>query len=522
MGDAMTSGTVSLADSRPPLVLALDLGSSSVRCGVYDSGARAVKGMASRLPHRLGNQRDGSSTADPDALLAALFQCVDSVMERLGSAASEIVAAGTCTFVTNVMGTDAAGRPVMPLTTYGDTTSWGQAERLAVELDPEAVHQRVGCYFHPSYLPSRFRRWQETDPARFGRVTRWITLGEYLERVLFGPSVNIGLTHSVASWTGLLNRHTLDWDEELLEHLGVDIRTLPGLIDIAPTHRVLLPQFAARWPALEKVQWFPAIGDGAAANIGSAKSSAAGTVVVTLGTTGAMRVITDGPLPHIPDGLWCYRVDRKRLLPGGALSEGGNIHAWMRETLNLAETSRLEKIVAAMDADAHGLTVLPFFAGERSPGWRGRASATLHGITLATTPQDIIRAGMESVALRLGMIFDRLRPLLPQTDPTVSRQPPIVAGGRALVASPAWAQILADVLGYDVEVCALEETSSRGVALLMLSTLQALSRDGYVDVPGTLYHPDPQAHAVYQAARERQIRLYDFICRNDDNPKDNQ
>jgi gluconokinase len=512
----MTPGTVSLADRHLPLVLTLDLGSSSLRCGVYDGAARSVAGMEAKFDHRLKTGRNGSSTADPDALLNALFGLMDTVLERLGPAAADIAAVGSCTFVANVLGIDASGRPVTPLTTYADTTSWAQANRLSADLDQEDVRQRVGCYFHPSYLPSRFLLWQKTDATIFRKVARWATLGEYMEQTLFGPSGRSGVTYSVASWTGLLNRHTLDWDEELVHYLSVDKATLPRLTDVNASRVGLLPQFAARWPTLGEVSWFPAIGDGAAANLGSAKPDAPCTVVVTLGTTGAVRAITRAPIPQIPDGLWCYRVDKDRLLPGGALTEGGNVHAWLRETLRLDDPDRLEQAVAAMRPDAHGLSFLPFFAGERSPGWRGRAKATVHGLTLATTPLDMLRAGMESVAFRLGLICERLLPLLALSAETTPVCIPIVAGGRALVASPVWAQMLADVLGCRVEVCGIEETSSRGVALLMLSFLDALPASSDIGVPGTVLRPDHGAHAIYKSARERQIRLYDFIRRHDD------
>lgn len=64
-----------------------------------------------------------------------------------------------------------------------------------------------------------------------------------------------------------------------------------------------------------------------------------------------------------------------------------------------------------MKPAAHGLSMLPFFAGERAPGWRDDASATFHGIRLNTKPIDIFQAGLEAVALRLGQIYRRLSPL---------------------------------------------------------------------------------------------------------------
>ena len=164
-----------------------------------------------------------------------------------------------------------------------------------------------------------------------------------------------------------------------------------------------------------------------------------------------------------------------------------------------------------MRPDEHGLTFLPFFAGERSPGWRGRATATVHGMTLATSSLDMLRAGMESVALRLGLIFERLLPLLTDSSELDPGDIPVVAGGGALTASPVWTQMVADVLGFKVERCELEETSSRGVALLALEVIDPAFDARGAAVPGTMFHPDPGAYSIYRSARERQVRLYEAI-----------
>jgi gluconokinase len=172
-------------------------------------------------------------------------------------------------------------------------------------------------------------------------------------------------------------------------------------------------------------------------------------------------------------------VDGRRSLPGGALTEGGMVYAWMLETLRLEENrlkpvsgearlSGLEAKLAQIPPDSHGLTVLPFLAGERSPGWRGDARATIHGLTLATTPLDILRAGMEAVAYRIALVYEQLRSLLPA-------DPEIIASGGALVNSPTWGQIMADVLGRPVTLSRAEEASARGAALLALEALGILS-----------------------------------------------
>jgi gluconokinase len=218
-----------------------------------------------------------------------------------------------------------------------------------------------------------------------------------------------------------------------------------------------------------------------------------------------MRAIVPSPVVHIPAGLWCYRVDSRRSLPGGALSEGGNVFAWINSTLKLGDLTKVDSALAGLAPEAHGLTVLPFFAGERSPGWAGHARATIHGLSLATTPLEILRAGLEAVAYRITMVFELLRQLLPP-------EPKVVASGRALLSSPTWLQIMADVLGRPVATAGIQEASARGAALLALEALGALA--GLEEAPdfiSTTYQPDARRHAVYRAAMERQRELYDKL-----------
>jgi gluconokinase len=249
------------------------------------------------------------------------------------------------------------------------------------------------------------------------------------------------------------------------------------------------------------VSWFPAIGDGAAANIGTGCTSAS-RVAITMGSTTAIRAVVDITIDRVPHGLWCYRVDGQRSLPGGATSEGGNLFAWMTHNFQLGDPSDLESKVARIKPDGHGLTVLPFWAGERSPGWRGHAKATIHGLSLATSSAEILRAGMEAVAYRVKLVSDKLVELL-------SDDFQIVAGGGALQNSPTWLQMITDVLGREVAVTGVPETSARGTALLAFEALGLIK--GLNEIPDfteNIYLPDAGRHAVYRHALKRQERLY--------------
>ena len=512
--------TVPPTDADRPLVLALDVGTSSVRAILFDGLGRSLVGLSARRSQKLHKAKDGTAEADPDVVITSICDAIDDLLDRASSLAAEIAAVAVCTFASNVLGLDEKQRAVTPLFTYADTRSVYQAELLRRELDEESVRQRTGCPFHASYLPAQLRWLAAERPELFAQASRWVSVGEYMESQLFSSARSdtgrpTAVSYSTASWTGLLNRQKLVWDEELLEALPIKAVQLSPLIDVDAPRFGLADRFSRRWPALRDVPWFPAVGDGAAANIGSGCVTPH-RLALTLGTTSAVRVITEEPVVEIPAGLWCYRIDHRRSLPGGALTEGGNVFAWMRKTLHLPNGEDLAAALSRMTPDDHGLTVLPFLAGERSPGWVGNIRATVHGISLATTPLEILRASMEAVACRIALVVDRLAPLL-------ADDCEIVASGGGFQNSPAWVQIVSDCLDRPIKVTRVEEASARGAALLALASLGVLA--DVADDPhfvGDAVEPIAKHQAPYREAKRRQEKLYDRLVRSLNRPSTDQ
>ncbi|MDQ3249526.1 MAG: gluconokinase [Chloroflexota bacterium] len=486
-----------------PYILALDIGTSSTRAILFDATAQPIPGCAAQVANQLQTTADGGATFAANQLFDSVVNAIDGLLAAAGPLATHIGGVASATFVSNVLGIDAAGEPVTPVFTYADTRNADDAEGLRIELGPaglQAAHDRTGCLVHTSYLPARFRWLARTQPTLLAAATHWLSFGEYLLWKLLGRRV---ASYSVASWTGLLNRRTLGWDQEWLAQLPVEVEQLSPLTDVDQPLVGLLPAWAARWPALKAVPWFPAIGDGAAANLGSGCDNPS-RVALTIGTTGAMRVVVDPDLATVPAGLWLYRVDRKRGLLGGATTEGGNLFAWLRETLQLPPDDQVETLLAQQSPTAHGLTVLPFVAGERAPGWHDKAKASLIGFTLNTQPIDIVQAGLESVAYRFALILQSIAPYLPEVGAFQ-----IVASGGGLLGSPAWLQIMADVLNQPIATLAEKEITSRGIALLGLEQLGVIK--GVADLAPELdmtYVPVPAHHALHRAALARQVDFY--------------
>jgi gluconokinase len=490
--------TIAREQAQPPLVLSLDLGSSSFRAIVFDAAGRDVDGLTVKTTYGLNLTDDGGVTASIDAMLATAGAALDQVLAAAGPLAGQIAAVASCSLVSNVLGVGADGHPTTPVYFYSDTRSAPDTDALRDRVDRAAWHQRTGTVIHTSYLPPRFLWLARTAPDVLQRTAYWMSLGEYIYLQFFGTRA---CSLSVASWTGMLNRNTLTWDAETLALLPVREEQLSPLVDLTDVFRGLRPDYAARWPALAQVPWLPTVGDGATANLGSGASTPE-SIALTVGTTGAMRVVVADPIPTVPAGLWVYRVDRRRALLGGALSNGGSVFDWMRHTLALSDVRDLEAAVGALAPDEHGLIILPFFVGERSPGWAPDATATISGLRQNSTPIEILRAGLEAVAYRFAQIYAGLAPQVPQ-----ARH--FIASGGGLLRSPTWTQIMADVLGMPVVASAEHEASSRGNALLALEVLGVI--DNAARLPGvadSTCAPNPAHHTIYTRAVARQRDLY--------------
>lgn len=470
------------------LTLAVDVGSSSVRAMLFDLQGRAQEGVFVQKPYTTQTTPDGGAMIDPLRITRLIFECIDEAIQQAGASVERVA---MDTLVGNLMGMDERGEPTTPVYTWADTRGSQLVDEI--QIDRADYTRRTGCRLHTSYWPVRLLWLHQAEPHACRRTRYWLSLGEYALYRVFGQR---RISLSTASWSGLLNRHELAWDTLMLEQLPVKIEQLSEVSNTP--FQGLSGEWATRWPALKNAYWHPSVGDGAASNVGG-DCSRPGYVALSLGTSGAMRVVVPGTPEQTPDGLFVYRIDEARSLVGGALSNAGNLYAWMNRVLQTGDETQLQNAVEQIAPDSHGLTILPFLAGERAPGWNPNAKAVFMGMTFDTRPEHLVRAGLEAVAYRFYQILQRLQPLLP--DEVI-----FIANGAGLVNSPVWMQIMADVLGAPVYASAQAEATIRGAAILAMG----------VDLPPELgpgCTPNADHHAIYMRAVQRQRALYDRLLR---------
>src|SRR3954454_9749673 len=478
---------VALDEALDPLVLALDVGSTASRGDVYDAAGRPVEGGRRKIPHEFGTTGDGASELDPDQVADELGQ----IITHLAAAPLRGRIAGVAldTFASSLVGVGSDGRAVTPCYTYADSRCAPQVTALRGELDEAQVQQRTGCRLHSSYLPARLRWLRETDPGRFAAARRWMSLGEYAYLRLLGTTAAGTAT---AAWTGLLDRRTGRWDPGMLAAAGVEADQLSEVQD--PDHPLtdVDAAVARRWPGLAGARWFAPIADGFASNLGTGAVDGT-TAAVAAATSGAIRVLVDDIPERIPPGLWCYRVDSRRSLLGGALNDVGRVVSWLQNTVALGDADP-DHLRTAAPEPATPL-VLPYLSGERSTGWAASARALIAGVSTATSGALIFRGAMEGVALAYARIADQLR--------TTAADPQrVLASGRIAQELPSWLQVLADVLDAPVEPVTLKRATLHGTALHALEVLAPDTARAPVETARTL-HPVPAHHDHYLVRAEQ-------------------
>ena len=472
----------------------MDIGSSSVRAALFDEAGKLLPATLVRRGHNFSATTHGGEEIDPDRTFREVTALIDDVLQKSTRVKGEITHVASCAFWHSLLGVDAKGRPTTKVLTWADTRSKKCTDVLRKRFDETEVHHRTGARFHSSFWPAKLAYIRNELPDVWRRTARWLSFSDYLLARLCGTATT---SVSMASATGLFDQRKCIWDAELLRYLKLDTNQLPVTAESDFASFELNTIFKKRWPRLKNALWFPAVGDGAANNIGSGcvtKTRAA----LMIGTSGAMRVAYRGEPPEkLPPGLWSYRVDRKRVIVGGALSDGGNLYEWLKRTLRIdLPDASIAAEMARRGADTHGLTVMPFFFGERSTGYNEDARGSIIGLNSSHDAFDILQAAMESVAFRFADIFDQLN--------KVTRIREIVVSGGALAASPVWTQIIADVLGRDLLISNEPEASLRGTCLLALESIDETMQIRTPNEKKVKFHP--ACHVIYKSARRRHRR----------------
>lgn len=427
------------------LVIGVDSSTQSCKVVVTDAATGAVVRQG-RATHPDGTEVDPAAWWD--ALLAAIADA--------GGLDEDIVAWAIGGQQHGMVALDADGRVIRPALLWNDTRSAGAAADLIAEFGAETLARRTGLVPVASFTITKLRWLRDHEPDNAARVAAvalphdWLTwrlrgfgpVGESSR----GPVLDELVTdRSDASGTGYWNPEATDGDgydhDLLVAALGHDAH-LP---------RVLGPD---EWVTDEAGR---RVGPGAGDNAGAALGLGArpGDVVVSIGTSGTVFAVSEHRTID-PSGTVAGFADADGLfLPLVATLNAARVLDAAARLLGVHH-DELSRLALAAEPGAGGLTLVPYFEGERTPNLPD-ATASLTGMTLAsTTRENLARAAVEGMLSGLGAGLDALRGL------GVPLERGLLIGGGAQ--SEAVRIIAPQVLGIPVEVPAPGEYVALGAA----------------------------------------------------------
>lgn len=491
-------------------VIAVDIGTTSTKSVLFCETGTMLQRVSVDYP--LLTPVPGAAEQEPETIFSAVITTVKQVIETNKINPAEILCLSFSSAMHSLIAVDNQGKLLTKSITWADNRSAKWAEIVQKEKQGKEIYLRTGTPIHPMSPLIKIIWLREEHPEIFAKVAKFISIKEYIFYQLFGEYV---IDYSIASTTGLFNLINLNWDREALELASITEHHLSRLVPTTYIFQSLREEYALVMGIPSHIPTVIGAADGVLSNLGVGAITP-GIVAVTIGTSGAIRVVVDRPTCDPQQRLFCYALTDNYWVIGGAVNNGGIILRWIRDNLADAEVltaktlkqdpyNMLTAIAQTVPAGAEGLIFHPYLTGERSPIWNANARGSFIGLSLRHTKAHLVRSMLEGVVYNLYLVLQALEDFAGEINSIRA------SGGFAN--SYLWRQILADVFNQPVSVPDIYESSSFGAAILGLYAMKKITSLEQLSQEISLtYHHQPITENV--TVYQRIIPVYSRILEN--------
>ena len=440
-------------------IMALDSGTTSNRCILFDKDGK-VCSLAQKEFTQIFPQ-PGWVEHDADEIFSTQLEVAREALRNIGASARDIAAIGiTNQRETTIVWNKTTGRPVCNAIVWQCRRTASYCDTLRDEGWSDTIQDKTGLVIDPYFSGTKIRWILKNVPGAqeqanagellFGTVETWLIWK------LTGGRVHV-TDYSNASRTMLFNIHTLQWDTEILNKLGIPATMLPTAVPSSAVYGETEAEFFGA-----PVVIAGAAGDQQAALFGQTCFTP-GESKCTYGT-GAFLLMNTGNTPiRSENGLittiaWGFENQVTYALEGSIFVAGAAIQ-WLRDELRFIESAADSEYMARKVNDTNGCYVVPAFAGLGAPYWDAYARGAVLGLTRGTNKYHIIRATLDSIAYQTNDVLSAM-----EADAKLELGSLKVDGGAA--ANNYLIQTQADISGANVLRPRCVETTAMGAAYL--------------------------------------------------------
>jgi len=441
-------------------VAAIDHGTTSTRCILFNERGAPIE--TAQREQRMHYPKPGWVELDMEEVWNRTQECIHEALSSAGAVPADVVGIG----ITNeresvVLWEKRTGRPVARSIIWQDTRTAAAADALAADGGIYRFQDLTGLPISTYSSALKLAWLLDADADRrdaagrgdllFGTPDTWL-----LWNLTGGPNGGVHATDPTnASRTLLMNLHTLDWDQDLLDTMRIPRALLPEIRSSSEVYGNAVGE-------LSGVPVAGVLGDQPASLFGHTCFDH-GDIKNTYGT-GAFLLFTLGTKPVISEhGLittvgWKLGDEDPVYALEGSVAMAGSLVQWLRDNLGIiGEASEVEGLARSVQ-DSGGVVFVPAFSGLFAPYWRDDARGVIVGLTRFANKGHIARAALEATAYQTYDLVDAML-----ADTGLAQLGELRADG-GMTKNDLLMQFQADLLGSPVAAPAVAEITATGGA----------------------------------------------------------
>jgi gluconokinase len=307
-------------------LIGVDLGTTATKAVLFKKDGTIV--ASSSLGYTLHRDSSGMAEEKQEEIFEAVLHTIREVSINLDDD-DELLAVSFSTQMHSLIAMTEDWCDLTQVITWADTRAVKFTEQLKASEQGFEIYRRTGTPLHPMAPLSKLLWLKAEKTEIFNQTAHYLDLKGYIFGRLFDVN-KIDL--STATGTGLFNIFDLKWDKEALELTGITESQLPEVVEPYEIEQGMHAEFAKKMgiPADTKFVWGAA--DGPLSNLG-VNAIKPGVAAITIGTSGAIRVVTDQPKTDSKGRTFTYALDKDHWVVGGPVNSGGDVFRWVRDSI---------------------------------------------------------------------------------------------------------------------------------------------------------------------------------------------
>jgi gluconokinase len=488
--------------------IGLDIGTTSTKAIAFDLLGNVISKC--NIGYPILNPNPSWSEQNPEEMFQAVINTIKYVVNENDKNNNTLLGVSFSSAMHGIMAVNENGDKLTDCIIWADTRSTQYSQNIKNSKIGHEIYMKTGTPIHPMSPLCKLAWMRDNMKEVFSNTYKFISIKEYVFFKLFGKYV---VDFSIASATGMFDIYEFSWNKNSLEVAGISKDKLSTPVSTTQSFRGMDKKYADKMGLDAQIPFIIGASDGCLANLG-ANAIKPGDAAVTIGTSGAIRIIADKPQNDESERIFSYILNEDHFVLGGPVNNGGIIFRWFRDNFAQTELEQSEKlgvdtyellteVASKVPAGANGLIFLPYLLGERAPHWDSNSKGVFFGINITHKREHFLRALLEGVMFGVYSVGKAL-------EETTGNIDTIYATG-GFVRSELWVQMLADMFNKKVVIAESYEGSCLGAVILGMKSLGLIDNIEEVEklVPiSKTYEPNIENRIVYMKTFEIYERLY--------------